>query len=482
MTKGMSSVTDLEKQLIIQVEQQKQEIAELRQVIEEQNQTIKELRERLNKNSRNSSKPPSSDGYQKPTPKSLRKPSGKHPGGQAGHKGHNLKMNLQPKEVVEHMPDACMFCKYRKECRRDASIADIRRIADAHIEIAITEHRTMEVYCQREEKELRGKFPKEVNVPIQYGKNLQALVVALNTVGCVSVNRVHEILGSVFGVPLSTGTISNMVQECSNLLTGEYNRIGRSIASSSIAHFDETGTRVDKHLQWVHVASNDHLTYLYLSQKRGKEGMEEGNILPNFHGIAVHDCWASYWGYDVEHSLCCAHLLRELNGIQENHPEQTWANRFSRLLRKMYSARTRAILAGRDTLNPQSVEGFKKKYDQIVLMAYKTNPEPQKQPGKRGKTKRGKILALIDRLHKYKAEICRFIDDFNVPFDNNQAERDLRMVKVKTKVSGCFRTAHGAEDFLKIMSFVGTAKKQGMNSFESICRALSGNSRFCWNP
>lgn len=291
-------------------------------MISEQRETIQKLQEQLNKNSHNSSMPPSSDGYKKPAPKSLRKPSGKKAGGQKGHKGQTLKITAEPDETILHMPAACEGCPQYEMCRGTACVAETRRVADAAVEIHVTAHKALEVCCPLHGKHLRGEFPEDVKAALQYGKTLQALVVAFNTVGAVSVSRIHDLFGNVFGIPLSTGTINNMVRHCAGKLTGVVDEIRRHVAGLDIAHFDETGCRVNSRLHWVHVASDQHNTYLYLSGKRGQNGMEEGNVLPNFHGTAIHDCWASYWKYDIKHGVCCAHLLRELNGAEENHPLQ----------------------------------------------------------------------------------------------------------------------------------------------------------------
>ena len=248
---------------------------------------------------------------------------------------------------------------------------------------------------------------------------------------------------------------------------------------SALGHFDETGTRVDKKLWWVHDASNCEYTYLDISPKRGTAGMEQCGVLPEFKGIAMHDCWASYWNYpDIQHAVCCAHLLRELTGIDENHPDQKWASAFIDLLLEMKKVKDKAVEKGKDSLSYYHYHKFDKKYDRLIEQARKENPLPETTEKKRGRKKKGKILALVERLANYKASVCLFIHNFAVPFDNNQAERDLRMIKVKTKVSGCFRSEDGAREYLKIMSYIGTAHKQGYNAFEAIKNAILGHSDF----
>ena len=472
-------MTQREKELTEQVEQLTNLVNELLAKLEAAYARIAELEERLNKNSQNSSKPPSSDGYKKPSPKSLRKPSGKKQGGQAGHKGSTLKIVKEPTETVSYMPDSCSGCPMLAKCRKKASVCETRYVADAVIDITLTAHESLEIVCPRSKECLRGTFPVNVNAHMQYGKNLSALVVAFNTVGAVSTNRVHELFGNVFGIPLSTGTVVNMVHSCAaNVRPVMEDCVRNKIVAGALAHFDETGCRVNQRLKWVHVASTGSETFLYLSDKRGSKGMDEGKVLPAFHGIAVHDCWTPYWKYDVAHSICCAHLLRELNGIMENHTEQKWPSYFSNLLLDMKKAKETAILAGQNSMDVAWREKLLRRYDRIIQAAYRENPEPEATPGKKGRRKRGKVLALIDRLQKYKDAVCLFIKNFAVPFDNNQAERDLRMVKVKTKVSGCFRSDDGCSDFLNILAYTSTAKKHNVNPFCAILSAVRGQPYF----
>jgi len=321
----------------------------------------------------------------------------------------------------------------------------------------------------------KGVFPDTVKAPVQYGDNLQALAVALNTIGAVSVNRTHEILSNVFNIPLSTGTISSMVSRCAAGLDETVGYIREKITESSIVNCDETGTRVDGRTMWVHNASNGEYTYLTVHEKRGIEGMNAGGVLPVFTGVAVHDCWAPYWKYTgITNSVCCAHLLRELNGVEENHPKEKWASEFKKLLLAMKSAKGKAIGKGKEKLSRYYLDKFDRKYDRILAQGYRKNPVVESSEKKRGRKKKGKVLSLIERLSAYKESICLFIKDFAVPFDNNQAERDIRMVKTKTKVSGCFRSIDGAHDYLKIMSYIGTAKKLKFNPYEAIRQAILG--------
>lgn len=458
----------------------------MNQTITEMNQTIKELKEQLNKNSKNSSKPPSSDGLQKPAVnknKSLRESSGKRQGAQEGHDGVHLSVISDPDHIEDHMHSDCTGCPHRAECLSKACIKETRHEVDTVVTVDVTAHNLIEVRkCPLHGGVKTGSFPENIKATVQYGKNLQAMVVAFNTIGAVSINRTHEILSSVFDIPLATGTIKNMVTRCAESLKDTYERIRLKMISLALFHCDETGSRVDGKTCWVHVASDQDYTYLTINQKRGQIGMDAANVMPHARGIIVHDCWGSYWKYqDVTHAICCAHLLRELNGVIENHPEQTWAVRFKKLLLGMKKVRDKALLSDKEEVSYYHRHKFDMEYDAIIKTAYEENPLPETPAKKRGRKKKSKVLNLICRLDNYKESVCLFLKNLCVPFDNNQAERDLRMVKVKTKVSGCFRSEEGAQEYLTIMSYVGSARKHGINAFTAICEALNGNPDIIFN-
>lgn len=457
------------------------QVSEMNKTIKELNQTIKELQEQLNKNSKNSSKPPSSDGLKKPSvnkDRSLRQKSGKKQGAQEGHNGKYLAVIADPDFIEPHMHSDCESCPYHDNCLDKACIKETRHEIDAEVVVNVTAHQLVVVKeCPLHHCEKAGSFPSDIKATVQYGKNLQAMVVAFNTVGAVSINRTHEILSSVFNIPLSTGTIKNMVTRCADELKPTYDKIFHIMVNLGLIHCDETGTRVDGKIWWVHNVSDMDFTYLGIHKKRGHLGMDDLGILPAFKGIVVHDCWASYWKYpDITHAVCCAHLLRELNGVIENHPDQTWAPEFRDLLLAMKKVRDKALAKGKDEVSYYHLHKFDKKYDEIIKTAYAENPLPEETTKKRGRKKKSKVLNLISRLENYKASVCLFINNLCVPFDNNQAERDLRMIKVKTKVSGCFRSKEGAQEYLTIMSYIGTAHKHGINAFTAIKEALNGNA------
>ena len=408
----------------------------MNQTIADLNQTVKELKEQLNKNSKNSSKPPSSDGLKKPAVnknKSLRESSGKMQGAQEGHDGVHLSVISDPDHIENHMHSDCTGCPHRAECLSKACIKETRHEVDAVVTVDVTAHNAIEVReCPLHDGVKTGSFPENIKATVQYGKNLQAMVVAFNTVGAVSINRTHEILSSVFNIPLATGTIKNMVTRCAESLKDTYERIRLKMISLGLLHCDETGGRVDGKTCWVHVASDQDYTYLTINQKRGQIGMDAADVLPHARGIIVHDCWGSYWKYQDEVSYYHRHK-------------------------------------------------FDMEYDAIIKTAYEENPLPETPAKKRGRKKKSKVLNLICRLENYKESVCLFIKNLCVPFDNNQAERDLRMVKVKTKVSGCFRSEEGAQEYLTIMSYIGSARKHGINAFTAIREALNGNPDIIFN-
>ena len=253
-------------------------------------------------------------------------------------------------------------------------------------------------------------------------------------------------------------------------------KIRELLKDSDVVNFDETGLRALGKLFWVHNSSNDEYTYQSANEKRGSIGMEDNGVLTDFTGIAVHAGWPSYQNFEqIEHALCCAHLLRELNAVRENEENHIWVECFQKLLIRMKKAKEDAISLGQTFLGKELLEAFSKEYDDIMSYADKECPPEVPKERKRGKIRRGKTRALIERLKKFKDDVCRFAHNFAVPFDNNQAERDVRNVKTKTKVSGG-RSIKGVQNYLKIMSFISTGNKHGINAFDAFTSAFSGNA------
>jgi len=457
-------------------EQQTQTINDLHQTIDKLVKTIEALKEQLGKNSNNSSKPPSSDGLAKPNPKSLRKSVGRKPGGQKGHKGKGLTLMATPDKTIVHKPLVCAGCPNESECK-SCSKSAIRNVIDVEIKTTVIAHYTESYICPLQgNKMLNGAFPKSVTSSMQYGDNVNALAIALNTEGMMSINRTHDILNSVLGLPISTGTVAVLVSKFSDKITDTVEAIRKALLRESVVNCDETGIRTDGTNHWVHSVCNKDYTYLATDRKRGEKGMDQAGFLPEYDGIIIHDFWSSYWLYNLRHGVCGAHLLRELNGVIDNHKNQKiWAEDFQKLLLRMNKVKSTAIEKEKTSISGYQRRKFDKEYDRIMEEAKKLNTKPVKVPGKRGRTAKGKVLCLIDRLIDHKEEVCLFIHDFNVPFTNNIAEQSIRMVKIKAKVSGCFRTIDGVKAFATIKSYLGTAKKHGINTYEAIKAALVGD-------
>ncbi len=456
---------------------------ELIKTIENLNNEIKDLKEQIaklleskNKNSRNSSKPPSSDGYTKPSPTNSRVKTGKKQGAQEGHDGTTMFAQKADRTEV-HMPAGCAGCPHYVSCQKNCAGPEVRQVVDIRVEKEIVDHKVALIKnCPIHGGCRIGEFPEQAKTSVQYGINIMALAIALNTVGAVSVNRTHEILNGIFDITLSTGTISSMVSRFAGSVAGTVDNIRKKLQEEYYTHCDETGTRVEGKTWWVHSVSNALYTYMTIHRKRGEEGMKAGGFLPFFRGVIVHDCWSPYWKFgDVIHALCNAHLLRELTGVLENHPDQGWASELKKLLIRIKDMKNVLIEKEVYQFSSEEYASFSKEYDNLIQKAYDMNPLEERPKNKKGRPKRGKVLALIDRLKKYKDDFLRFATDFRIPFDNNQAERDIRVFKIKTKVSGCFRSETGAYEYTAIMSYLGTARKHGVNSFKAILDALSGN-------
>ncbi len=446
-------------------------------------ETIKEQRRQLNMDSHNSSKPPSSDGYKKPNKdRSLRTKTGRKPGGQKGHSGANMKVPHEPDEVKEHHPDKCMTCPHFASCVANGKVFECgekRYVVEAVVSTKVIEHQSLKaVACPYSESKLKGDFPEEVKDYVQYGDTFTAMAGLLSTFGAVSTDRIQTIIDGMFSVSLSEGTICSMVEKCGQKVTPIVEKIKKILTGASVVNFDETGVRVEGSTQWVHNSSNDKYTYLTVNKKRGQEGIEDNGVIQNFGGSAVHDCWGAYWKFkDIQHAVCCAHLLRELIANIENNSAHIWAERFKALLITMKTAKEQAIEQGKTKLNENLIKALEQEYDEIMTYANMECPPPDNvEPKKRGKRKKGKERALIDRLIKLKDSVCLFIHNFLVPFDNNQAERDLRNVKTKAKFSGCFRTKVGAQTYLKITAYLSTAKKHGINAFEALALSFKGET------
>lgn len=456
--------------------------AALNETIKQLQEIIKELQRQLNQNSQNSSKPPSSDGFKKPKPQSLRQKSDKKQGGQKGHPGKHMSIPHAPDEIQTHLPKKCLACPHLNECILNGKVftcGEKRYEVNAVITTKVTEHQSIRAEsCPCSGEALSGEFPEGIRAYVQYGDSVSVLAGLLSTYGAVSTMRIHVLPGSLLRVSLSTGTINSMVSRCAQKVGGVLETIKSMLIGADVGNFDETGTDVNGKTIWVHNSSTPDLTYQTINKKLGQPGMEDNGALPDFKGTAVHNCWSPYWKYTgIRHAVCNAHLLRELTGVEQYSPEHQWAPEFKTLLRTMKRIRDKAAAKGKTQLSYYYLHKFDLEYDRIMKMADEECPPPPDQhPNTKGRKKKGKERALIERLIKRKASVCLFTKDFRVPFDNNQAERDVRNVKTKTKVAGCFRTETGAQDYLDVMSYISTGRKHGVSAYEALTAAFAGNA------
>lgn len=436
---------------------------------------VKALEDRLATNSRNSSKPPSSDAPAHRT-RSLRTPSGKKPGAQVGHPGTTLTMTDTPDHVVTHAPALCVSC--------GASLAEVagmetpqrRQVFDLPpLRLEVTEHRVLVKPCPACGAPNAGQVPDEVKPGAQYGAGVKALAVCLQQEQLLPMERTCQLLGDLFGQPIAEGTLQAALEECAQVLEPIESQIKQAITQAAVAHFDETGCSVAGHRDWVHVASTDQLTHYAVHPKRGCAATDEIGILPAFSGRAVHDAYGTYTPYECQHALCNAHHLRELTFLHEVEG-CAWAGPFQELLSTIKTAVDEAREAGASHLPATQREAFEAHYQHLLEEGFAEEAlKPPPPSGQRGRKKQSKAKNLLDRLDQRREEVLAFMYDFTVPFDNNQAERDLRMVKVQQKVSGTFRTREGAQKFCRIRGYISTLKKQGKHVLSALRRLFSGS-------
>lgn len=436
---------------------------------------IQALRGRLGKDSRNSSKPPSSDGPGGPrrVPKSLRGASGRRPGGQPGHPGAGLRLVEQPDRVEVHQPAACAGCGH------DLASAPVlrterRQVIDLPVVRAqVVEHRAETRACPGCGRATAAPFPADVAAPVQYGPGVATLAVYLHQEQLLPVERTGRVLGEVFGCPIAGGTLERMVARCADAVAGIVAAIKQAVIAAPIIHADETGLSLKGETAWLHVASTDRLTWYATHPKRGREALDALAVLPAVRGRVVHDGMASYWQYDhCAHALCNAHHLRELIFVEE-HLKQPWATGVATLLLELKEAADRARAAGLIALPPEAQRGWVDRYERLVAEGLRLNP-PTPPARKVGRPRRSAAGNLALRLANHQEAVLAFMADLQVPFDNNQAERDLRMLKVQQKISGGFRTTTGAAAFARIRGYVSTLRKQGLPVLAALESAFAG--------
>ena len=454
------------KQLRKKVRLQKQEINRL-------NLRIKELEGQLAKNSQNSSKPPSSDGLNKPQPKSLRQSTGRKSGGQDGHAGSTLGQVAQPDFIEEHKVSCCEVCGCSLENVELITQERRQEFELPPVKAQVTEHRAEVKICPMCGLINKAKFPDRITQPVQYGPQVKALATYFNQSQLLPYERTQEIFRDVYTLPLSEGTLVNINGTCCAQLQNFETKVKQQLQFGDLVHFDESGMRVKKELQWLHVASTDKLTHYEINEKRGTEAMDAIDILPGFKGRAAHDHWKPYFHYQCDHALCNAHHLRELTYHKEQY-EQKWCDKMAECLLTMKDEVNKYKEAGKTKLSPKKLHCFGESYDKILRNGLKEIPVLNCEPNKRGRKKQHPSKNLWDRLVEYREATLAFMYDFNVPFTNNQGERDIRMVRLKQKISGCFRSQQGAKIFCRVRSYLSTVRKQGINALDGLTLAFEG--------
>lgn len=464
--------------LVEEIKQLKQENQELRERLTAAEVKIKQLVELLNQHSGNSNWPSSRDKSRtKPKSKSQRQKTERKAGGQEGHEGHSLAINLEPDVIERYRPLAC------DQCRQPLaeSIVPIevarRQVLDLPpLRFVTTEHQAETVVCPDCGGVTTAAFPAEVSHLVQYGAGVKQLAVYLRTEQFIPYERSRQLLADLFELPIGTGSLQNFVQAAAEQVEAVSDAIKAAIVESEVAHADETGFYIGGQRVWLHTVSTEELSHFEPHAKRGQAATDEIGILPRFRGTLVHDAWMSYWTYRLlVHALCNAHHLRDLTAVVEND-QQAWASFMITFLLTAKQLVETARQQGQTTLPADQLQRIDRLYAAIVCLGLSENPLPTDQPPptKRGRPKRTKARNLVERFALHKAAILRFIHDFKVPFDNNLAERDIRMMKVQQKVSGCFRSWQGAVAFCRLRSYISTIRKQGLSVWEALGSLFNG--------
>ena len=448
-------------------------ISHLEQIVKSQDRRITALEEQLKKNSRNSDKPPSSDGLKRQITNSRTK-SSRPSGGQKGHDGHTLKMVSEPDQIRKHGVDECCHC-HRSLQDTDVIEYKKRQVFDIPpLKLEVTEHQAEVRRCCHCGTINTAEFPADVVHSVQYGPRIKSFSVYLMQYQLIPSERTTELLEDIFGQPISEGTLYNWNRAAYQALENTEADIKQQLLQSSVTHFDETGTFCQNKLNWLHVVSNPKLTYYAIHPKRGKKAMDAINILPHYKGNAVHDFWSSYLPYECNHVICNAHLIRELTALSEIL-HQKWSSQITELLLTI-KKRVEQRCSRENSLTILTLQQFEKEYDKLVRHGLRFHPIRDKKNQKRGRQKQTKATNLLMRLKQYRSSILAFMYDFRIPFTNNLAERDLRMVKVKQKISGTFRSREGASFFCRIRGFISTIKKNNLNVLDSISQTFLGTS------
>jgi len=457
-----------------------EELAELvvRQAerIEQLEAEVADLRRQLGQNSTNSSRPPSSDSpFTKPAPKSLRRRTGRKPGGQPGHPGSTLALVDNPNQRCRHEPDACTGCGASLAGAPEVGM-ERRQVFDLPpMTVRVVEHQLIARRCAC--GTTTGAAPPEgVSAPVQYGPRLTAIVLYLYVGQFLSKKRTAQALAELFDTPISEGTVAAMTRRCADGLAGFLTQAKEQIAAAEVAGFDETGLRVAGKLAWVHCARTGKYTLITCHPKRGRDGINNAGVLTGFGGVAVHDAWAPYDTYlDPAHQLCCAHALRELAAVADTAPADAdwcWATQAADALVAMQKLVADAIATDADALDADTLDTQVGLYRSAAQIG-------RTQTAARSTKLMRKHNALARRLLDRQDDYLRFTTDWRIPPDNNGSERDIRMIKLRQKVSGCLRTLTGARQFCAIRSYLSTAAKHGRTFLDTLVMLAEGKP---WMP
>jgi transposase len=454
------------------------QVGELQARVAELQAQVADLAARMGQNSKNSGKPPSSDGLAKPAPRSLRAKTGRKPGRPKGQPGTTMQLTDHPEHVLRHEPSACRTCGTGLEGARQTGMERRQVTEIPPVKAEVTEHQMVERECPCCGERTRAAAPAGVTAPVQYGPRAAALGTYLWHGQFLSRDRACAALGEMFGCAPSQAALAAQARKIAGLVSPAITAIIKAVAvaGAGVAHFDETGFRVAGKLAWVHSASAGKFVLVTVHPKRGKEAMDAAGVLPAFSGIACHDAWKPYDSYDgvAGHALCGAHLLRELIAVTETGTadDVIWAQQAIDALLALKEAADAARETGRGTIDPEILEKqcrwFREAADAGIVLNAARHSKLQK-----------KRNALATRMRDRAGDYLRFARDLQVPFDNNRAEQDIRMSKLRIKVSGCMRSMTGAEVFCAIRSYLATAARHGIGALDALTRAAQGDP---WIP
>jgi transposase len=458
-------------------------ISSLKQTVSEQGTMIlllearvTELENNQKKNSSNSSKPPSSDMGKPKQTNSLRTSSGKKPGGQVGHTGETLSFSATPDEIITHIVSHCACCGKSLsgvsaiDCER-RQVYDIPPIA-----MMVTEHQSEIKSCPQCNTINKAAFPGGVSQPVQYGSSVQALAAYLTQYQLLPYGRTAQIFGDLFGHAPSEAFLVNNNKRLAGNLQPFVEALKTILLQEPVLHGDETGYYYKGQRNWLHVLCNEKFTLYMPHAKRGRQAMDEMGVLSRYTGTLVHDHWRAYLEYACKHALCNVHHLRDLTFCEEVL-HCTWAKAIKQFLLDLYEKVQQVKNTGQKVLTRGQLQYWKRRYNCLLKKGRALYPPPKKMKGRRGVTAKSKSENLLERFEKYGTEVLAFASNTIIPFGNNLAEQAIRMMKVKQKISGCFRSEQGAIDFATIRSYIATMQKHGVSIIHAIHEAVNGSPR-----